>query len=225
MAKRADSSTFLYHWIKSNLNPNASLGDKYQDSYNTLLLILKALALKSGRTLGTPFGHSCICFTESPVSFMSGDKSKYQPFGFEFNKIDIYRIGGEKVIYCSEEQFKLLPQEMRWKWMRHEPLARTQQAPFGTDFSWEREVRLNQSELQLIGPNEIVDGSGLGNVNFTFTNIYVPSSAWKEKLIRDLQTLLNSCLQEQEGSPDYYWLKEFYSDMMSEYELVIVSLS
>jgi len=156
---------------------------------------------------------------------MVDDNSKYQPFGFEFNKIDIYRIGGEKVIYCSEEQARLLPPEMMWKWMKHEPLNRTEQTPFGTDFSWEREVRLNRSELKLIGPNDIVEGSSLGNIKFSFTYIYVPSLQWKQLLINDLSIILDKWLKEQQGSSEYYWFKSFYGDLLAEYEHVIVPLS
>lgn len=225
MAKRGDSSTFLYHWIKSNLSSSALLEEKYQDAFNTLLSILNVYALKSGRVLGVPFGHSCICFTESPASFMSNDNSKYQPFGLEFNKNDIYSLGGEHVIYCSEEEARKLPQEMRWKWMRHEPLSRTDKTPYGVDFTWEREVRLPLDELELIGPNDIVEASSLGNVNFTFTGIYVPTPMWRERLLHELRAVLNSRLRNEEGNSNHFWYEAFYDDMMSEYEYTIFSLT
>lgn len=221
MAKRGDSSAFVYHWIKSSRNSHPILNEKYEDAFNTLILILNDLALKSGKSLGHKHGHSCICFTETPVWFMSDDKSKYQPFGFEFYKNDIYRIGGEHVIYCSEQSARRLPPEDLWKWMRHEPLIRTTQAPYGTDFSWEREVRVNRSELPFTGPNEIVDASTLGNVKFAFTRIYVPSIYWKDRLINELRTILNRWLKEEEHSEHYRWFEEFYDDMLSEYQFTI----
>lgn len=221
MAKRGDSSAFVYHWIKSSRSSQTMLNEKYEDAFNTLILILNDLVLRSGKSLGHKYGHSCICFTETPVWFMSDDKSKYQPFGFEFYKNDIYRIGGEHVIYCSEQSAMRLPPEDLWKWMRHEPLIRTPQSPYGTDFSWEREVRVNRSELHLTGPNEIVDVSTIGSVKFAFTRIYVPSNYWKDRLINELRALLNRWLKEEEHSEHYHWLEDFYDDMMSEYQFTI----
>ncbi|HEP1896350.1 TPA: hypothetical protein VCC33_002134 [Kluyvera cryocrescens] len=228
MAKRGDSSAFVYHWIKSNRSSHATTEEKYEDAFGTLILILNDLILKSGRSLGHRFGHSCICFTETPVWFMSDDKSKYQPFGFEFYKNFIYKIGGQHVIYCSEESSRRLPSEDLWKWVRHEPLVRTQQAPYGIDFSWEREIRVNRSELEFMGANEFVDGSSPGNVNFAFTRIYVPSPEWKEKLLKELSVMLNTWLNDNYNKVDdyeYEWLKEFYADMLSEYDFIIECIS
>ncbi|CVG57909.1 Uncharacterised protein [Serratia marcescens] len=221
MAKRGDNSAFLYHWIKSNINSNASLEEKYEDAFETLLLILSDYALKSGKSLGHKFGHGCICFTGTPVWFIQEDKSKYQPFGFEFYKNDIYKIGGEHVIYCSEESAKRLSQEDVWKWMRHEPLVRTVQTPYGTDFSWEREVRVNASKINFLGPSEIVEASSPSEVRFAFTHIYVPSILWKQRLLSELRGLLDKKLKEDERDPGYCYYEEFYNSMMLAYKYAI----
>lgn len=225
MAKRGDSSVFVYHWIKSTTSPHVSLQEKYEEAFTTLLLILDNWVLKSGRALGQKYGHSCICFTETPVWFMADDKSKYQPFGFEFYKNDIYKIGGEKVIYCSEEDAKTLPQEHIWKWVRHEPLIRTEQAPYGIDFSWEREVRINRSKFHLLGPSEIVDASTASNVQFAFERIYVPSLGWKERLLDELRLSLDRKLKEDVNNPHYQDYDEFYDSMMTVYSNAIESIS
>ncbi|HEL6465915.1 TPA: hypothetical protein UO481_000895 [Klebsiella pneumoniae] len=216
MAKRGDNSNYLYHWIKSDLSLNASLQDHYESAFKTLLLILGDLALKSGKALGYRTGHSCICFTETPVWFMSDDKSKYQPFGFEFNKRDIYKIGGEYVIYCSRESSKKLPQEFMWKWMIHEPLSQTTQTPYGIDFTWEREVRVNSSRINFLGPSDIVDRSSLSNVMFAFTCIYVPSIYWKGRFLKEVDVLLDGWLSELKNENNYYLYEMFYNEVIEE---------
>lgn len=93
-------------------------------------------------------GFSCVCFSEAPLKALSAGlvndrgSSRYRPFGIIFDKAWIFAQGGRPVIYQTDEEYGLLPQELRWRHMRYEPIAAEP-----IDFTWEREWRINTDGL------------------------------------------------------------------------------
>ncbi|MGR6859826.1 hypothetical protein ACU5EH_05485 [Aliivibrio salmonicida] len=93
--------------------------------------------------------HTCVCFSETPVSKLShlfSDDSrdfKYQPYGIMFNKEYIYKLGGRPAIYGPDSDYQNLPDSQKYRHVRFE-LGLGQ---FNVDHTWEREWRLKVQEL------------------------------------------------------------------------------
>ncbi|HIE0938497.1 TPA: hypothetical protein ACXJPN_001669 [Serratia marcescens] len=217
MAKREDSSGYCYHWVKANMSLR-SRNQWYNEAFHTLLNILTSETLKSGRMLNISHGHSCICFTETPIGFIKNDQSKYQPFGLEFVKSDIYKLGGKHVIYCTYDEFLTLPDHLKWRYVRHEPLLRDRERPYGIDFTWEREIRINSGEVILFGESEITFPSCIGNIDFSFTNILVPNEIYVERLMGELSKYYEDTFKEYslEKPENSHLYDEFFVSLMKE---------
>ncbi|MEM8239864.1 hypothetical protein Q4R49_19380 [Morganella morganii subsp. sibonii] len=222
MAKREDSSAYLYHWTKSNI----AIGNKnqwYEEAYRSLFMILSSFELRSGASQGMLCGHDCICFTGSPLSFIANDTSKYQPFGLEFWKSNIYLLGGAFVIYCTKSDYELLPHELRWRWMNHDPLLRDSRRPYGIDFSWEREVRVNAEKIILLGKSTIIEASSLGNIELAFRSIILPDTNYEERLLYELDKYFAAKAHHDACNDRHYdWLCEFFNDVIEEYRNRII---
>jgi hypothetical protein len=148
---RPDISDSVIHFTKG-ATPEAAL--------EVLLRIVV-----EGRVLGgtgmVKGGYRCTCFTEAPLPAIANGLvninsfTRYSPFGLMFSKDWLYERGGRPVIYQSDGEYTQLPEHMRWRHVRYEPLS----DPV-IDFTWEREWRLpceqlqfNPSEVALIVPN------------------------------------------------------------------------
>lgn len=130
VASRPDISEKVIHFTR---------GATYDDALTMLLTIVS-----EGRLLGGAGmirgGYKCVCFTEAPLPAIAGgfvnpeSFSRYSPFGLMFDKSWLYANGGRPVIYQPDTDFNALPEDMRWRHVRYEPLA----VP-PIDFTWERE--------------------------------------------------------------------------------------
>jgi hypothetical protein len=94
----------------------------------------------------------CVCFTEAPLAEMASlfasaamlDEAqalRYEPFGVGVPKDWLFRTGGRSVIYQSDAEYELLPDDFRWRHCRYEPPD--------IDFTWEREWRIRTERLDL----------------------------------------------------------------------------
>jgi len=221
MVKRHDSSGYFYHWTKADIS-HGNIQAWYESAYRKLLKILSEFELRSGASLGLPNGHNCICFTESPLSYITNDTSKYQPFGLEFSKRNIYILGGAHVIYGSQSDFLLLPEELKWRFMIHEPLLRDDKRIYGIDFTWEREVRVNSDKIDLIGESLITGPSYSGNVDLAFNSIVLPNASYKDRLFHELKiTYVQSAQRNARDEREYDWLISFYDDVLEQYSYQI----
>lgn len=131
---RIDISEHLVHWTS---------GEDYEHAYMNLMQILVDMRI-SGSLEKIKGSHYCICFTEAPEMQFHKEISRYSPFGIQVPKKWLYAKGGRPVIYQSDAEYELLPQEMRWRHVRYEPNATPP-----IDFTWEREWRINEYELAL----------------------------------------------------------------------------
>lgn len=138
MAPRADTSEKLIHFTR---------GATYEDALARLLTIVGEGRLIGGN--GMIRGESrCVCFTEAPLPALAGGfvnvspLSRYSPFGIMFDKTWAYARGGRPVIYQSDGEFDALPEGMRWRHVRYDPLGIPP-----IDFTWEREWRIRTDNL------------------------------------------------------------------------------
>jgi hypothetical protein len=82
---------------------------------------------------------------------------RYKPFGIMVAKAWLFERGGRPVIYQPDAEFELLHEGQRFRHVRYEPGS--------VDFTWEREWRIQTSELQL-DPGE--------------TTLVVPNRSWEK---------------------------------------------
>ena len=91
-------------------------------------------------------GYRCVCFSEAPIAvlaqMMSDQSSRYAPYGVMLDKTWLFGQGGRPAIYQPEEEFELLPEEIRYRHVRYDPVK-------GEDYTWEREWRIKTDALRL----------------------------------------------------------------------------
>ena len=146
---REDISNYLFHWVK------AKTDDEAFDKLSSIIKDQKLLG-SNGFIKGN---FNCICFTETPLNQFHKESSRYKKFGVKIKKNWLFEQGARPVIYQTDSEFNLLPNELRWKHVRFEPPK--------IDFSWEREWRINLSEFKISSLN---------------TSIVVPSNVFGELL-------------------------------------------
>lgn len=121
-----------------------------EESVGNLISILDSGALKGGNGF-IKGGYICACFSEAPVSKLPYiiansvvHKFKYSPYGVMVEKRWFYQQGGRPVVYGPPEDFDLLPEEMKHRYVQLH-LGK----PYDIDFTWEREWRLRSDSLVL----------------------------------------------------------------------------
>ena len=148
---RIDNHDFLIHFTKPS--------GRYKD-----IDIFSNIVHQSSLICGNGFikgGECCICFTETPHTLLSHDKkyfSRYSPFGIMFQKDFIFNLGGRPVKYSTEDEYDLLPNELKYRFVKMGLSSNPK-----IDFSWEREWRLRKESLNftpedaiLIFPNKTI---------------------------------------------------------------------
>jgi len=160
MARRFDISDKLIHFTR---------GERADDAFVRLRSIIR-----DGRILGSNRmirgGYRCVCFTEAPLAAFAEDFisqfpfTRYSQFGLMFEKRWVYERGGRPAIYQPDDDFCRLPEELRWRHVRFEPVA----DPV-VDFTWEREWRIPCGDLPFTPADAV---------------IVVPSAHWEDALQR-----------------------------------------
>ena len=132
---RTDISDSLIHYTRAHAEG--------EDPFDRLRSIVSDCCLLGG-TGKIRGAHACVCFSEAPLAsgglVNSGSYSKYSPFGVMFKKEWIFEQGGRPVIYQPGAEYDVLPDVLKWRHVTYEPPT--------TDFTWEREWRVNCAELQ-----------------------------------------------------------------------------
>jgi hypothetical protein len=118
------------------------------------LAVLRNIVAERRLRGGTGFirgGFRCVCFTEAPTGqlrdvfrWSAAKNLRLQPCGILLGKSYLYALGGRPVIYQAEAEYDHLPDSMKYRHVRYDPLA---DPPI--DFTWEREWRLHADALQL----------------------------------------------------------------------------
>ncbi|EPZ1175212.1 hypothetical protein ACXKL1_000985 [Klebsiella oxytoca] len=152
--KREDSSNYVYHWIKTDIE-----SDVPDVLFSAAFEVFKSI-IHDGVIRGSDkfiIGKdTCVCFTESPRNFIVSDVSRYQPFGFGFSKKRIFELGGRPVIYQPSNELQLIDKSIRWRHVQYDPMKDDAINELGVDFTWEREWRLKSDELDILECVEIV---------------------------------------------------------------------
>ena len=148
---RDDITKYLVHWTK---------GANYDEAFDTLRSIVFERRLR-GSNCQIRGGWNCVCFTEAPEGSFHQVIGRYKPFGIQVPKAWLFERGGRPVIYETNAEYDVLPDEIKWRHVRYEPSA---DPPF--DFSWEREWRIQVDELPLgsgaiAGTSYPIDVTGL----------------------------------------------------------------
>jgi len=128
---RIDITNELCHWIK------AKTDDEAIDILCNIMSQRKIVG-SNGFVKGA---YDCVCFTESPYSEFHKQKHRYKKYGVLVTKNWAFSKGGRPVIYQTEEEFHSLPEELRWRHVTFNPP--------NIDFTWEREWRINSSEIEV----------------------------------------------------------------------------
>lgn len=136
-----------------------------------------------GHTDKIKAGCACVCLSEAPIPAVKeglrnlfGGRS-YSQFGIMFDKSWLFSRGGRPVIYEPDEEYVLLPESHQWRHVRYDPTAAVK-----IDFTWEREWRIRCPELKFESSDTV---------------IVVPSSAWRDRLVREFD-------QQQEYQVELY---------------------
>jgi hypothetical protein len=130
-------------------------GDSVAEAFAVLQKILAERQLLGGT--GFIRGQvPCVCFTEAPLEqlceifwWTAHDGLRYKPFGILATKRWLFEQGGRPVVYQSDGEFELLPDELKHRHVRYEP---SRDPP--VDFTWEREWRVRTDSLSL-DPKEV----------------------------------------------------------------------
>lgn len=113
------------------------------------LEIIKSKKILGGKTdVRGPY--KCICFSEAPISSIAQliaretIEMRYLAYGFMFSKQYLYNLGARPVIYQSEDEYKILPDEIKYRHVKFDLTGDNK-----IDWTWEREWRLKMDELIL----------------------------------------------------------------------------
>lgn len=167
---RIDHCGNLIHFTKGESNKL-----DYEEAYRRLKKIIGARKIKGndGMIIG---GHNCICFTESPAICLTNNGeldsqyfSRYTPFGFQYTKLTIFKMGGRPVIYSTKKEAikQNKNSEINWRYVTYNP---NPQAVDYLDFTWEREWRIRKSNIPI--KNDL-------------TKLVFPNRKWIDRFIED----------------------------------------
>lgn len=206
MAKREDSSGYLYHWIKAT---DWDIQSKYDSAFDTLLSIIWDNQIVSGvKCQKSKIPH--VCMTESVRKVMVTDNSKYQPFGIEFYKNKIFSLGGRPVIYSTYQEKDLLHHDLLWRFVHYDPSFINDSIPYGIDFTWEREWRVPVDEIELF---EFDSTEPCFHSNIS--SILVPSQNYYDLLINEIDSRSDrviSDIAKSDNEPYLYQVVEYYEE-------------
>lgn len=132
---REDLSKYLFHFTKG------------RNAKDTLISIINDGRIKDINQTGR------ICFSEAPVTMLAPmfdvfrcyPQPMYAPYGIGILKEFIYQKGGRPVFYGDKTDGKILPKVLKWRYELYDPDKH--------DFSWLREWRLPEAEVELLFDN------------------------------------------------------------------------
>ncbi|KJP44261.1 hypothetical protein AWI33_03435 [Klebsiella aerogenes] len=154
MFDRFDYSPDLFHWIKTDYEGKDTEIEESMAFEVMTNIINDGYLISSGKDT---YKHiKSICFTESPLEVMRHQSSRYTKFGFAFDKLEIFKMGGRHVIYQSKSEASVLPDSLHWRHVTYNPNDIAPNRTKGVNFTWEREWRLNEPELSIILAHAII---------------------------------------------------------------------
>lgn len=206
--ERTDVSSKLVHFTKRT-GPEDS-----KSAFSNLQSIVYNRCLRGTSRL-IKGGYPCVCFSEAPLSLLPNglrnrsDGGNYSPFGVMVDKTWLFARGGRPVIYEPDADYEALPPSHAWRHVKYEPTA----SDHPVDFTWEREWRIQLSELPFgpmlsFGPSD--------------ATIVVPTMAWWDRLVREfnerenhmveLYSEIMSAEEAQQNREDFPWRRLILGD-------------
>jgi hypothetical protein len=153
--QRRDLGDLLFHFTRTPREQVVMDGGRIMMSAHAGAVLEKIA--REGRLIGSNGyirgGYRCVCFSETPISEIptvlrlaqhaaeEGLRPRYEPYGVAIPKEWLFAQGGRPVIYQPDDEFDLLPEEMKYRHVRYEPGR--------VDFTWEREWRIRTDELKI----------------------------------------------------------------------------
>ena len=142
---RRDVGSLLFHFTR---------GDPESGRAAPLVLrdILRSRCLRGSDTWTERI--ECVCFTEAPIQEFAAvfslneiaarreERPRYEPYGIAVAKEWLFQRGGRPVIYERRSDFASFSDSQQYRLVPYDPGA-------GTDFTWEREWRIQTPELEL----------------------------------------------------------------------------
>ncbi len=150
---RLDHSDCIIHFTRDT--EKWDLQKSYQIFYSIIQQgILKATTTKRLGNIPS------LCFTEAPYNCLTENCNlnqkyfkRYSPFGFQFTKKYIYRLGGLPVIYSPTDQFEEKNTLTNWRTVSYDPIKKSGNF---RDYTWEREWRIKPKNNELkLDPNDV----------------------------------------------------------------------
>ncbi len=125
-------------------------GETRSVAFATLKAIVRERELRGGTGM-IRGAFRCVCFTEAPIRQLSdvfrrsaAKPLRFQPYGVLLGKDYLFARGGRPVIYQPDADFDLLPDQLKYRHVRYDPVSDPQ-----IDFTWEREWRVRADAFSL----------------------------------------------------------------------------
>jgi hypothetical protein len=185
---RDDLSNQLVHLTKGT---NANLKLHRQEAMESLFNILNEKRLRGG-TGFIKGSYKCVCFSEAPIGKLStllaqNDQGvfKYQPYGILVRKVWLFQRGGRPVVYGPDQDFLMLPEEMRFRHVRF-----YLGEDYTIDHTWEREWRIHEASLP-ISPSDVTVVVPDRNAKEAFVDTF-KDEAWHYMVLSDLGVTIDA---------------------------------
>lgn len=154
MHNHSDYSDDVFHWIKTDYE-----GKDQKRAHECAFKVMKEIVMDgyiNASGTDTFRNLKSVCFTESPLEVQRHQSSRYTQFGFAFSKSFIFGLGGRHVIYQTKSEGYSLPEKLQWRHVTYDPGNTDSQKKQGVNFTWEREWRLNENQLNIHNAHSII---------------------------------------------------------------------
>lgn len=138
---------------RPDLSPNLlhlTRGESRAAAFGVLRTIVAERQLRGGDGY-IRGGFRCVCFTEAPIAQLANifrwseaKPLRFQPYGVLLGKEYLFALGGRPVIYQPDSEYHCLPDEIKYRHVRYDPIGSPP-----VDFTWEREWRIRTDGLAL----------------------------------------------------------------------------
>jgi len=156
---RRDMGSMLFHFTRASTEKTLKIETGKSSSIHTAGSASGVLnkILHESKLIGTShwtYGFPSISFTEAPIQEFNSifslaeiaatedERPRYEPYGIAVSKEWLFEQGGRPVIYGHPSELNEMTESQKYRFVPYNPTN-------GTDFTWEREWRINTESLQL----------------------------------------------------------------------------
>lgn len=156
---RRDMGSMLFHFTRKSEERfiEVDSGENSRHFFSGSASGVLQKILSDGKLIGTSnwtYGYPCVSFTEAPIQEFNSifslvdiasaedERPRYEPYGIAVTKEWLFEQGGRPVIYDHPSGIEELSDSQKYRFVPYDPVN-------GTDFTWEREWRINTESLEL----------------------------------------------------------------------------